>query len=144
MMCCCHHLLLLDYFFIPFMFIGWSLLRTGRGVKQQYYCQLLLEQAMIYDIPNSLRRIYLELHSEVITLVSYKAAKAGIMTGILLAVELVKQHHFYSALNQFFSVDMNNPIANLPVVIFRFAMSPYEDWHVLAWGGALFLTLFCA
>ena len=37
---------------------------------------------------------------------------------------------------------MNNPIANLPVVIFQFAMSPYEDWHVLAWGGALFLTLF--
>ena len=104
---------------------------------------------MLKLVPNSLREAAFALGApqwKVITLVSYKAAKAGIMTGILLAVARISGETaplLFTALNnQFFSLDMNNPIANLPVVIFQFAMSPYEDWHVLAWGGALFLTLF--
>jgi phosphate transport system permease protein len=73
-----------------------------------------------------------------------RAAKSGVITGILLAVARVSGETaplLFTALNnQFFSLDMGAPIANLPVVIFQFAMSPYEDWVSLAWGGALLIT----
>ncbi|MRD55332.1 phosphate ABC transporter permease PstA [Betaproteobacteria bacterium LSUCC0115] len=73
-----------------------------------------------------------------------RAARSGVITGILLAVARVSGETaplLFTALNnQFFSMDMGAPIANLPVVIFQFAMSPYEDWVALAWGGALLIT----
>jgi phosphate transport system permease protein len=74
-----------------------------------------------------------------------RAAQSGVMTGILLAIARVSGETaplLFTALNnQFFSVNMNAPIANLPVTIFQFAMSPYENWNGLAWGGALLITL---
>ena len=70
---------------------------------------------------------------------------AGIITGILLAVARISGETaplLFTALNnQFWSLNMNEPMANLPVVIFQFAMSPYPDWHRLAWGGAILITL---
>jgi phosphate transport system permease protein len=66
------------------------------------------------------------------------------MTGILLAIARISGETaplLFTALNnQFWSSDMNAPMANLPIVIFQFAMSPYEDWHTLAWAGALLIT----
>jgi phosphate transport system permease protein len=80
-----------------------------------------------------------------IMLISYRAARAGIVTGVLLAIARIAGETaplLFTALNnQFWSADMNKPMANLPVVIFQFAMSPYEDWHRLAWGGAALVTL---
>jgi phosphate transport system permease protein len=99
-------------------------------------------------VPNSLREAAVALGCptwKMITLVSYRAARAGILTGVLLAVARISGETaplLFTALNnQFWSSDMNRPIANLPVVIFQFAMSPYEDWHRLAWGGAALITL---
>ena len=73
-----------------------------------------------------------------------RAAKSGVITGVLLAIARVSGETaplLFTALNnQFFSTDMNKPMANLPVVIFQFAMSPYENWVGLAWGGALLIT----
>ena len=100
-------------------------------------------------VPNSQREAAAALGAptwKVITLVSYRAARTGILTGILLAVARISGETaplLFTALNnQFWSADMNRPMANLPVVIFQFAMSPYEDWHRLAWGGAALITLF--
>ncbi len=74
-----------------------------------------------------------------------RAALAGILTGVLLAIARIAGETaplLFTALNnQFFSTDMNGPVANLPVMIFNFAMGPYEDWHDLAWAGALLITL---
>ena len=76
---------------------------------------------------------------------TWRASKAGILTGILLAIARISGETaplLFTALNnQFWSVDMNRPMANLPVVIFQFAMSPYEYWQELAWAGALLITL---
>lgn len=103
---------------------------------------------MLKLVPNSLREAAVALGCptwKMITLVSYRAAKAGIITGILLAVARISGETapllFTSLNNQFWSTNMNAPLANLPVVIFQFAMSPYEDWHRLAWGGAALITL---
>ena len=103
---------------------------------------------MLKLVPNSLREAAFALGSptwKVITLVTYRAARTGIVTGILLAVARISGETapllFTSLNNQFWSLDMNKPLANLPVVIFQFAMSPYEDWHRLAWGGAALITL---
>jgi len=103
---------------------------------------------MLQLVPNSLREAAVALGCpkwKMITLVSYRAARAGIITGALLAVARISGETaplLFTALNnQFFSTDMNAPMANLPVVIFQFAMSPYEDWHRLAWGGALLITM---
>jgi phosphate transport system permease protein len=78
-------------------------------------------------------------------MVTLRAAKSGIMTGVLLALARVSGETapllFTALSNQFFSLDMNRPLANLPVVIFQFAMSPYENWIKLAWGGALLITM---
>jgi phosphate transport system permease protein len=103
---------------------------------------------MLKLVPNSLREAAAALGAptwKIITMVSYRAARAGIVTGVLLAIARVTGETapllFTSLNNQFWSSDMNRPMANLPVVIFQFAMSPYEDWHRLAWGGAALITL---
>jgi phosphate transport system permease protein len=79
------------------------------------------------------------------THVVYRAARNGILTGVLLAVARITGETaplLFTALNnQFFSADMNAPMANLPVVIFQFAMSPFDDWKTLAWAAALIITL---
>ena len=76
--------------------------------------------------------------------VAYRAARAGIITGVLLAVARITGETaplLFTALNnQFFSWNLNAPMASLPVVIFQFALSPYEDWQQLAWTGALLIT----
>jgi phosphate transport system permease protein len=80
-----------------------------------------------------------------ITSVIYPAARSGIVTGLLLAIARVSGETaplLFTALNnQFWSTSLLAPIANLPVVIFQFALSPYEDWHRLAWSGALLITV---
>jgi phosphate transport system permease protein len=103
---------------------------------------------MLKLVPNSLREAAVALGCptwKMITLISYRAARAGIVTGVLLAIARVAGETaplLFTALNnQFWSADMNRPMANLPVVIFQFAMSPYEDWHRLAWGGATLVTI---
>ena len=103
---------------------------------------------MLLLVPNSLREAAVALGCpkwKMITLVSYRAAQTGILTGILLAIARISGETaplLFTALNnQFFSANMNAPMANLPVVIFQFALSPYDDWQRLAWGGALLITL---
>ena len=102
---------------------------------------------MLRLVPNSLREAAAALGApqwKVIMLVTLRASKAGVMTGILLAIARISGETaplLITALNnQFWSSDMNAPMANLPIVIFQFAMSPYEDWHTLAWAGALLIT----
>jgi phosphate transport system permease protein len=81
----------------------------------------------------------------VIKNVAYRAARAGIITGVLLAIARITGETaplLFTALNnQFFSWNLNAPMASLPVVIFQFALSPYEDWQQLAWTGALLITV---
>jgi phosphate transport system permease protein len=103
---------------------------------------------MLKLVPDSLREAAVALGApawKMIVFVSYRAARAGIVTGILLAVARISGETaplLFTALNnQFWSMNMNQPMANLPVVIFQFAMSPYPDWHRLAWGGAILITL---
>ncbi len=102
---------------------------------------------MLKLVPSSLREAAMALGCpmwKMIVLVTYRAAKAGILTGILLAVARISGETapllFTSLNNQFWSWNMNAPMANLPVVIFQFAMSPYADWQRLAWGGAALIT----
>ena len=102
---------------------------------------------MLALVPSSLREAAFALGAprwKVATLISLRAVKAGVLTGILLAVARISGETaplLFTALNnQFFSSDMNAPMANLPVVIFQFAMSPYDNWRELAWGGALIIT----
>ena len=103
---------------------------------------------MLKLVPDSLREAAVALGApawKMIVFISYRSAKAGIITGILLAVARISGETaplLFTALNnQFFSLNMNQPMANLPVVIFQFAMSPYSDWQRLAWGGAILITL---
>lgn len=103
---------------------------------------------MLRLIPDSLREAAAALGApqwKVVTLVTWRASKAGMVTGVLLAVARISGETaplLFTALNnQFWSSDMNRPMSNLPVVIFQFAMSPYEDWQKLAWAGALLITL---
>ena len=102
---------------------------------------------MLRLVPNSLREAAAALGApqwRVVTMVTWRAGRAGIITGILLAVARISGETaplLFTALNnQFWSMNMNAPMANLPVVIFQFAMSPYADWQRLAWGGALLIT----
>lgn len=102
---------------------------------------------MLLLVPDSLREAASALGAPrwlVIKDICYRAARAGLITGILLAVARISGETapllFTSLNNQFMSTDMNAPMANLPVVIFQFAMSPYEDWQRLAWVGALLIT----
>ena len=103
---------------------------------------------MLRLVPGSLREAAFALGAprwKVATLVTLRAARSGVMTGLLLAVARISGETaplLFTALNnQFFSIDMSKPMANLPVVIFQFAMSPYENWIRLAWAGALLITL---
>ncbi|MGV3652611.1 MAG: phosphate ABC transporter permease PstA [Noviherbaspirillum sp.] len=102
---------------------------------------------MLNLVPASLREAAFALGAprwKVATMVRLRAVKAGVVTGVLLAVARISGETaplLFTALNnQFFSVDMNAPMANLPVVIYQFAMSPYDNWRALAWGGALLVT----
>ena len=102
---------------------------------------------MLRLVPNSLREAAAALGApqwKVIMSVTLRASKAGVITGILLAVARISGETaplLFTALNnQFWNSNMNAPMANLPIVIFQFAMSPYEDWHTLAWAGALLIT----
>jgi phosphate transport system permease protein len=76
--------------------------------------------------------------------IGYRAARAGMVTGVLLAVARISGETapllFTSLNNQFWSTNLNAPISSLPVVIFQFALSPYKDWQSLAWTGALIIT----
>ena len=102
---------------------------------------------MLLLVPGPLREAASALgmpRSLVIKRISYRAARSGLITGVLLATARVAGETaplLFTALNnQFWSADLDAPMANLPVVIFQFAMSPYADWQTLAWGGALLIT----
>lgn len=102
---------------------------------------------MLHLVPNSLLEAAFALGAprwKVAMTVRLRAVKAGVVTGVLLAVARISGETaplLFTALNnQFFTADMNQPMANLPVVIYRFAMSPYEDWQSIAWGAALLVT----
>ena len=102
---------------------------------------------MLGMVPTALREAAFALGAprwRVSTFVRLRAVKAGVITGVLLAVARISGETaplLFTALNnQFFSADMNAPMANLPVVIYQFAMSPYDNWRSLAWGGALLIT----
>jgi len=102
---------------------------------------------MLHLVPNGLLEAAFALGAprwKVALTVRLRAVKAGVVTGVLLAVARIAGETaplLFTALNnQFFTADMNQPMANLPVVIYRFAMSPYEDWQSIAWGAALLVT----
>ncbi|MBK4734042.1 phosphate ABC transporter permease PstA [Noviherbaspirillum pedocola] len=102
---------------------------------------------MLNLVPTALREAAFALGAprwKVATLVRLRAVKAGVITGVLLAVARISGETaplLFTALNnQFYSANMNAPMANLPVVIYQFAMSPYDNWRALAWGGALLVT----
>ncbi|MFV0680302.1 phosphate ABC transporter permease PstA [Ottowia sp.] len=103
---------------------------------------------MLRLVPGSLREAAAALGAprwKVSLMITLRAARSGVITGLLLAIARVSGETaplLFTALNnQFFSTDMGQPMANLPVVIFQFAMSPYDNWIRLAWGGALLITL---
>jgi phosphate transport system permease protein len=102
---------------------------------------------MLKLVPDSLREAAAALGSpqwKIVSMITWRASKAGMLTGVLLAVARISGETaplLFTALNnQFWSTNMNAPMANLPVVIFQMAMSPYDDWHNLAWAGALLIT----
>jgi phosphate transport system permease protein len=102
---------------------------------------------MLSLVPRELREAASALglpRAHVVRYVSYRAARAGIITGVLLAIARISGETaplLFTALNnQFFSTNLNAPIASLPAVIFQFALSPYADWQKLAWIGALIIT----
>jgi phosphate transport system permease protein len=102
---------------------------------------------MLLLVPNELREAAASVgmpRSVLITRLVYRAAATGLLTGMLLAVARISGETaplLFTALNnQFFSLNMNQPVASLPVVIFQFALSPYKDWQQLAWAGALIIT----
>ena len=102
---------------------------------------------MLILVPNELREAAAALGAPrafVITTVCYRAAKAGMITGVLLATARISGETaplLFTALNnQFWSSNLNAPMASLPMVIFQFALSPYKDWQMLAWTGALIIT----
>jgi phosphate transport system permease protein len=103
---------------------------------------------MLRLVPSSLREAAFALGAprwKVSLSVTLRAAKSGVITGVLLAIARISGETapllFTALSNQFYSDDMSKPMANLPVVIFQFAMSPYDNWVNLAWGGALLITL---
>jgi phosphate transport system permease protein len=103
---------------------------------------------MLALVPNSLREAAFALGSpkwRVILSITLRSAKGGVMTGLLLAVARISGETapllFTALSNQFWSVDLGQPMANLPVTIFKFAMSPFKDWQELAWAGVFLITL---
>lgn len=104
---------------------------------------------MLTLVPNSLREAAAALGCpqwRIVTMICYRAARSGIITGVLLAIARIAGETaplLFTALNnQFLTLNMNEPMANLPVVIFQFAASPFKDWNQLAWAGAALITLF--
>lgn len=105
--------------------------------------------SMLSLVPNNLREAAIALGCpqwRMITMICYRAAKPGIITGVLLSVARIAGETapllFTALSNQFTSWDMNGPMANLPVVIYQYAASPFQDWNTLAWAGATLITLF--
>ncbi|MCK3657722.1 phosphate ABC transporter, permease protein PstA [Pasteurellaceae bacterium Pebbles2] len=105
--------------------------------------------SMLNLVPNNLREAAAALGCpqwRVIMMICYRAAKSGILTGVLLGVARIAGETapllFTALSNQFMSWDMNAPMANLPVVIYQYAASPFTDWNNLAWAGAALITLF--
>ena len=105
-------------------------------------------QNMLSLIPNALREAAYALGTPkwiVISSVTLKSARAGVITGVLLAVARISGETapllFTALSNQFWTSDLSQPMASLPVTIFKFAMSPYENWQKLAWAGVLLITL---
>jgi phosphate transport system permease protein len=103
---------------------------------------------MLILVPNQLREAAAAIglpRAFIVSRVCYRAARAGMVTGVLLAVARISGETapllFTSLNNQFWSLNLNAPISSLPVVIFQFALSPYKDWQRLAWTGALIITL---
>ena len=103
---------------------------------------------MLNLVPNTLREAGASLgmpRSLVIQRIGYRAARAGLLTGVMLAVARVSGETapllFTSLNNQFWSTNLNAPVSSLPAVIFQFALSPYKEWQQLAWTGALIITL---
>ncbi len=103
---------------------------------------------MLTLVPNALREAASAIglpRSIIIWRISYRAARAGMITGVLLAIARISGETapllFTSLNNQFWSLNLNAPMPSLPVVIFQFALSPYKDWQKLAWTGALIITL---
>ena len=103
---------------------------------------------MLMLIPNALREAAYALGTpkwKVISSVTLKAARAGVITGVLLAVARIAGETapllFTALSNQFWTADLSQPMASLPVTIFKFAMSPYENWQKLAWAGVFLITL---
>ncbi|MBB3147241.1 phosphate transport system permease protein [Phyllobacterium trifolii] len=104
---------------------------------------------MLRLVPDVMREAALSLgipRWKMVGHVVYRAAKAGILTGVLLAVARISGETaplLFTALNnQYWTSDLSEPMANIPVVIFQYAMSPYDEWHTLAWAGAFVMTLF--
>jgi phosphate transport system permease protein len=103
---------------------------------------------MLILVPDTLREAAASIglpRSMMITRIAYRAARAGMVTGVLLSVARISGETaplLFTALNnQFWSLNLNAPVSSLPVVIFQFALSPYKDWQKLAWTGALIITL---
>ena len=103
---------------------------------------------MLLLVPNTLREAGFALgmpRYRIISRIAYRAAMTGMLTGVLLAIARVSGETaplLFTALNnQFWSLNLNAPVASLPVVIFQFALSPYKDWQQLAWTGALIITV---
>jgi phosphate transport system permease protein len=103
---------------------------------------------MLRLVPNALREAAYALGSpkwKVIMGITLRAAQAGVVTGVLLAVARVAGETapllFTALSNQFWTSDLSQPMASLPVTIFKFAMSPFENWQKLAWAGVLLITL---
>jgi phosphate transport system permease protein len=103
---------------------------------------------MLMLVPDTMREAAASIglpRAHMIVRIAYRAARAGIVTGVLLAVARVSGETaplLFTALNnQFWNSNMNAPVASLPVVIFQFALSPYKDWQALAWTGALIITM---
>lgn len=103
---------------------------------------------MLMLVPHALREAAYALGApkwKVIMMVTLRSAKTGVITGILLALARISGETapllFTALSNQFFSLDLNEPMANLPVTIFKFAMSPFSDWQGLAWAGVFIITL---
>lgn len=103
---------------------------------------------MLRLVPHTMREAAYALGApqwKTVLFVTLRAAKAGVVTGMILAVARIVGETaplLFTALNNQFYSNMNQPMANLPVVIFQFAMSPYEDWHTLAWAGSLLIGFF--
>ncbi|WP_413189445.1 phosphate ABC transporter permease PstA [Pasteurella multocida subsp. multocida] len=104
---------------------------------------------MLNLVPNNLREAAASLGCpqwRVITMICYRSARAGILTGVLLSIARISGETapllFTTLSNQFTSFDMNGPMANIPIVIYQFAASPFQDWNELAWAGATLITLF--